>query len=87
MAALIELSESLLEVLEKAGAKNLPAIDFAVEACRHCLRKGYAEFLNLTEKTFVGQIKPKSKAIRAYHRFLRINKLQLAELVLSEREV
>jgi hypothetical protein len=87
MAALIELSESLLKVLEEAGATNLPTIDFAVEACRTCLRKGYSEFLDLTQRTFVGQIEPKGKAMRAYRRFLKINKLHLAELVLSEREV
>lgn len=86
-APLIEVSESLLKVLEEAGATNLPAIDFAVEAVRTCLRRGYGDFLDLTMKTFVGQIKPKRKAVMACQRFLRINKLHLAELVLSEREV
>jgi len=87
MSALLEISESLLKVLEEAGATNLPVMDFTVEAVRTCLRKGYGEFLNLTQRTFVGQITPKRKAMRAYHRFLKINKLHLAELVLSEREV
>ena len=87
MSELIELTESLLEHLEKGRASGIPTIDFAVEAVRLCLKQGYPYFLEQLGKTFFGRIDSKEKAIRLEKKFLKINRLRLAELVLSEREV
>lgn len=87
MSALIELTESLLEHLEMGKAEGIPVIDFAVEAVRLALRKGYVSFISKIEREFMGGIPKKSDRKRLLKRFMEVNRLRLAELVLTEREV
>lgn len=87
MAALIEVAESLLEILEEGGAKQLPIIDIVVEGVRHSLRQGYAAFQISVEKEFLDRLEDPSVCEKFVKKFYKVNKLRLAELILSEREV
>jgi hypothetical protein len=87
MSALIEIAESLLELLEEGGARQLPQIDFVVEGLRVCFRKGYSTFTDQVEKTFESRIELESRCRRLVRKFYERNRLRIAELVLTEREI
>jgi hypothetical protein len=87
MAALIEIAESILEILDEGGATNLPVIDFVVEGIRKCLLDGYATFQQQIERTFASRFDSDAKCRRLVRKFYRLNRLRIAELVLTEREI
>lgn len=84
MAALIEAAESLIQILEEGGARQNPVIDFVVEGMRKALQKGYAEFEQQIKLTFASRFDP-PKSRRLAKKFWKVNRLRIAELVLTER--
>lgn len=87
MAALIEIAESMLEILEEGGAKPLPVIDIVVEGIRGCLRVGYDRFQRAVDREFEMRLEDPSVCKKLVKKFYAVNKLRIAELVLSEREI
>jgi hypothetical protein len=86
MAALIEVAESFVEILSEAKV-SVGELDFVVQAMRSWLKKGYPTFQSQVERAFVARIDSSAQSKRLAKKFFRVNKLLLAELVLSEREI
>lgn len=87
MAALPELAESFIAIIKKYGGATTPDIDIVAEAMRNWLRKGYDVFQRQILKTFESILSSKTKRAEAVEEFYRVNKLRIAELVLSEKEI
>jgi len=85
MSALIEISESFIEILEEGGARQLPTIDFVVQGLRISLREGYASFQYQVEAAFKSRIDSERKRKRLAKKFFGVNRLRIAEIVLTER--
>jgi hypothetical protein len=86
VSPLLEVSKSFKTLLEKGGVTSsyLMDMDFVVECIRGALKRGITYFEDIALRTFRGRINGK-KADRLYQRFMRENKLRLAEIVLSSK--
>ena len=87
MTALLEIAESMLKILESSGANSLPVIDMMVEWVRGGLKGGYKEFQDRVEMLLATAADSKEDRERLMKRFYAENKLRIAELVLTEREI
>lgn len=84
---LAEIAESMLKLLESSGAESLPVIDMMAEWVRLGLKLGYSGFQDQVEKLLMVATDSRATRKRLLKKFYEENKLRIAELVLSEREI
>lgn len=87
-APFIELSKSFREHLIRASMRGVPELDQVAQMVRSVLRRGGSALFE-QEALRAFEVRAKTKAVgrKYFKEFMDENRLRIAELVLSEREL